>query len=322
MKKYLVILLCSFFAYAETDSYVMKVNKIKGIKVIQDNNNNNNETQPIINPVCNNEVFGQCTEGQSQYTSAIGANVVTWNCTSNNVTVSCSKTAELSTDGVCGSSHNTTLSSSPTENLCNTGNPSFVTETSTNYNWSCSGSEGTQTIASGNTVNCTALKPISALNTPYVVSQSAVPFRGGFVGTYARFTSECAQYPAAFQNGTGFCYHYTSSGGGRYIGNHIKESLNPTFYMTYSEPVSINSFSFSGFSYNHSIYASVINFKYKDSGGQWVNLMNIKNPGSTSSAQLYIKNYTLPETIIGKEFAIEAVINNGYFNLGYFKVLN
>lgn len=312
MKKYLILTtLLSFFTYAEDNTMVIKLNPIVGIKVVQENNPN---PEPIVNPICNNDVFGQCTEGQSQYTSAIGENVVTWNCTSNNLMVSCSKTAELGTDGVCGSSNNTTLSSIPTENLCNTGNASFVTETSTNYNWSCSGSEGSQTIASGNTVNCSALKPISALNTPYVVSQSDVPFINGLVGTYARFTSECAPY-----YNSGSCIH---SGGSpiKYYGNHIKGSNNPTFYMTYSEQVSIKSFEFSGFAYNHSVYQTKTNVKYKDQNGQWQTAIDLMQNGHPKS--LKIMTYTLPNAIVSKEFAIEMVITGGYFNLGYFKVLN
>ncbi len=307
MKKYLIIImLCSFFSYAENNTLVIKLNPVEGIKVIQENNIN---PEPIVNPVCNNSEFGQCAEGQSQYTSAIGADIVTWNCTTNNLSVSCSKNAEAGINGVCGSSNNTTLSSIPTQNLCDIGDASFVTETSTNYNWSCSGNEGNQTTSNGNTIDCSALKPISALNTPYVVTQSANA-QYGTAGSYSKFTSECAPYYSS-----GFCQHYTS----RYVGSFIGQSTNPTFYMTYSDVVSIKSFEFSGFAYNHSSYQTKINVKYKDQNGQWQTAIDLMQNGHPKS--LKIMTYTLPNAIVSKEFAIEMVITGGYFNLGYFKVL-
>lgn len=309
MKKYLIIaLLSSFFTYAENNTLVIKLNPVVGIKVIQENNTN---PEPIVNPVCNNNEFGQCTEGQSQYTSIIGADIVTWNCINNSLSINCSKPAEVGIDGVCGSSNNITFSSIPTQNLCDTGAASFVTETNTHYNWSCSGNEGTQTIASGNQIDCIALKPISALNTEYSVTQSSTA-NYGTAGTYSKFTSECAPY-----YNTGFCVHYTN---GNYVGSFIRESNNPTFYMTYSEPVSIKSFEFSGFAWNHSTgYQNIMNLKYKNEQGQWVTALNLMQNGHPKSRKIVL--HTLPQEIVAKEFAFEAVINNAYFNLGYFKVL-
>ncbi len=310
MKKYIVltIFLLSFFNYAESQETIMKINKVEGLKVI--NNNIDNEEE-IINPSCNNQIFGACIEGQSQYTSVIGADIVTWNCTVNTLSVSCSKEADLGIEGVCGSSNNATLSTIPTTNLCDTGTASFITETSTNYNWICSGIEGTQTVANGIETSCSALKPISALNTPYVVTQSANA-RYGTAGTYSKFTSECAPYYSS-----GFCQHYV---GGKYVGNFITESTNPTFYLTYNENVSISRFEFSGFAYNHSGYQTKMNIKYKDQNGQWQTAIDLMQNGHPKS--LKIMSYTLSTPIVAKEFAIEAIITGGYFNLGYFKVLN
>lgn len=212
---------------------------------------------------------------------------------------------------MCGSSNNATLPTIPTTNLCDTGTASFITETSTNYNWICSGIEGTQTVANGIETSCSALKPISALNTPYVVTQSANA-RYGTTGTYSKFTSECAPYYSS-----GFCQHKV---GTKYVGNFIQESNNPTFYLTYNENVSISRFEFSGFAYNHSGYQTKMNIKYKDQNGQWQTAIDLMQNGHPKS--LKIMSYTLSTPIVAKEFAIEAIITGGYFNLGYFKVLN
>lgn len=305
MKKQLIItILFSFFTYAENDKPLLKLNNVSGIKVIKENN---------TNPICNNSEFGQCIEGISQYTSSIGDSIVTWNCTKNSLSISCFKNAEDGIAGLCGSSNNTTLSSIPSENLCLTGEASFITETNTNYQWSCSGNQGSQTIKKGNDVDCMALKQVSALNAQFTVTQSSAA-KYGYAGSYSRFTSECAPY-----YNTGICRHSAGSPI-KYFGNFIGESINPTFYLTYNEYVSISIFEFSGFAYNHSTYQTKMNIKYKDQNGQWQTAIDLMENGHPKS--LKIMKYILSKPIVAKEFAIEAVISKGYFNLGYFKVLN
>lgn len=84
----IIIFLFSFLTYAENNTPIIKLNNVSGIKVIKENNI---IPEQEINPVCNNIEFGQCIKGQSQYTSDIGADIITWNCVNNTLSVSCSK---------------------------------------------------------------------------------------------------------------------------------------------------------------------------------------------------------------------------------------
>jgi hypothetical protein len=45
-------------------------------------------------------------------------------------------------DGRCGPANGTATSSAPTTNLCSAGSASSITTTTTNYTWTCNGSNG------------------------------------------------------------------------------------------------------------------------------------------------------------------------------------
>lgn len=65
--------------------------------------------------------YGNCVLGNSNYTSTIGATTVTWNCTNEISTKTCSKPATIGISGACGSSNGAVTTIEPISNLCNSG---------------------------------------------------------------------------------------------------------------------------------------------------------------------------------------------------------
>lgn len=103
---------------------------------------------------------GLCSAGTP--TAVTGNGPWAWTCAGINggATASCAAPKYLMS-GLCGSAHNTTVSSAPTANLCSRGTASAVTApmTGQGWVWTCSGEEGAE-IAS-----CKALPvPLQVLN--------------------------------------------------------------------------------------------------------------------------------------------------------------
>ncbi len=116
-----------------------------------------NKAPDPVNGVCGSSA-GSCSKGtkaNDNVASSCGT-TRTWQCRGSNGgnTASCSKpnaACPTPINGSCGSSHNTTVSSKPTSNLCNKGNASTVSGSGP-WSWSCSGQNG------GTTASCNAEK--------------------------------------------------------------------------------------------------------------------------------------------------------------------
>lgn len=149
---------------------ILNINNIYAENVFQINKNvyknsiKVQEKQVIIPPI--QEIIPECgidylscVNGNALITSSIGSNNVTWNCTSTTQnSISCTKEAQEGINGSCGSANGTTVNESPTNNLCQNGTPTSVTLNGNNYQWSCNGQIGTETIKNGTHQNCTATK--------------------------------------------------------------------------------------------------------------------------------------------------------------------
>ncbi|MCK9578750.1 hypothetical protein M0R01_04670, partial [bacterium] len=95
-----------------------------------------------------------CAVGTASLVSGTGP--WTWTCSGTNGGTTASCSANLTINGVCGSSNGTKGTTAPTTNLCAIGTPSLVTGTGP-WTWTCSGING------GTTASCSATKAIDGL---------------------------------------------------------------------------------------------------------------------------------------------------------------
>jgi len=144
-----------------------------------------------------------CSEGDPSEVTGTGP--WNWTCSGSYGGVSASCVANLSVNATCGDSNGANLSSIPTTNLCNQGNPTAVTGSGP-WNWNCEGLYGGTTLAcatggvpvngdcgSSNNANLSSIPLTNLCNqgNPTAVT-GAGPWNWNCEGLYGGTTLACA----------------------------------------------------------------------------------------------------------------------------------